>query len=92
MWRHATPGRRFVRDKSKLRRSTLETRWQVSLCQTIERLLDRYGASARICVVKNLGRGKDFSLFEHSATCTKAGTLGAVVIDVPEPQPAAAPP
>lgn len=56
---------------------------------TLDRLLDRYGSSARICVVKNLGRGKDFSLFERSATCAKAGTLGAIIIELPELLPAA---
>jgi len=56
---------------------------------TLDRLLDRYGASARICVVKNLGRGKDFSLFDRSSTCSKASTLGAVVIELPELLPAA---
>jgi hypothetical protein len=56
---------------------------------TLDRLLDRYGASARICVVKNLGRGKNFSLFDQSATCTKARTLGAAVIELPELLPTA---
>jgi len=56
---------------------------------TLERLLDRYGATARICIVKNLGRGKDFSFFDRSETCSKASKLGAVVIELPELQPAA---
>ena len=55
----------------------------------LDRLLDRYGAMARICIVKNLGRGKDFSFFDSSETCAKASKLGAVVIELPELQPAA---
>ena len=55
----------------------------------LDRLLDRYGAVARICIVKNLGRGKDFSFFDGSETCAKASKLGAVVIELPELQPAA---
>jgi len=57
--------------------------------QTLDRVLDRYGAVARICIVKNLGRGKDFSLFDHSATHTKSAALGAVVIELPELQSSA---
>jgi hypothetical protein len=56
---------------------------------TLDRLLERYGAAARICIVKNLGRGRDFSLFEGSAIRTKGDALGAVVIELPELQPAA---
>ena len=56
---------------------------------TLDRLLDRYGSSARVCVVKNLGRGKDFSLFDQSSTCAKAGALGAVVIELQELQTSA---
>ncbi len=51
---------------------------------TLDRLLERYGASARVCAVKNLGRGKDFSLFDQSTTSTKAGALGAMVLELPE--------
>jgi hypothetical protein len=56
---------------------------------TLGRLLERYGDAARICIVKNLGRGKDFSIFDGSPIRTKADALGAVVIELPELQPAA---
>jgi hypothetical protein len=51
---------------------------------TLERLLSRYQDNARYCVVKNLGRGKDFSLFERSPTRAKADALGATVLELPE--------
>jgi hypothetical protein len=51
---------------------------------TLDRLLSRYGAAAHYCIVKNLGRGKDFSLFERSVERTTAQALGAAVIDLPE--------
>jgi hypothetical protein len=56
---------------------------------TLHRLLARYGGDARYCIVKNLGRGKDFSLFEKSAERATAETLGAAVIELPELHPAA---
>jgi hypothetical protein len=51
---------------------------------TLDRLLARYGDKARYCIVKNLGRGHDFSLFDRSATRTTAARLGAGVIELPE--------
>jgi hypothetical protein len=51
---------------------------------TLDRLLSRHGAAARYCVVKNLGRGKDFSQFERSATRALAATLEATVLELPE--------
>ena len=51
---------------------------------TLHRLLDRYGAAVHYCLVKNLGRGQDFSLFERSAERTAAQALGATVIELPE--------
>ncbi len=51
---------------------------------TLERLLALHGDRVRYCVVKNLGRGKDFSLFERSAARTTAGQLGATIIELPE--------
>jgi hypothetical protein len=51
---------------------------------TLGRLLDRYGAAAQYCIVKNLGRGKDFSLFDRSDQCAVATKLGARVITLPE--------
>jgi hypothetical protein len=51
---------------------------------TLDRLLARYGDAARYCIVKNLGRGHDFSLFERSATRATAAQLGAAVVELPE--------
>ena len=51
---------------------------------TLARLLDRHGDRVSYCVVKNQGRGKDFTLFDRSpgrATCDR---LAAVVLDLPE--------
>jgi hypothetical protein len=52
----------------------------------LERLLERYGTAARYCIVKNFGRGKDFSFFEGSPARARALALGASVIDLPELQ------
>jgi hypothetical protein len=51
---------------------------------TLDRLLGRYAGSVRYCIVKNLGRGKDFSLFERSATRATAEKLGAAILELPE--------
>jgi hypothetical protein len=51
---------------------------------TLERLFDRHGDRVRYCVVKNLGRGKDFSLFERSPVRATAERLGAAIIELPE--------
>jgi hypothetical protein len=51
---------------------------------TLDRLIKRLGSSVRWRVVKNLGRGKDFSVFDHSPTHAAALSLGARVIEVPE--------
>ncbi len=52
----------------------------------LERLLERYGDAARYCIVKNFGRGKDFSLFEGSPVRARAQALGASVVELPELQ------
>ena len=52
--------------------------------RTLERLLSRYEGTARYCIVKNLGRGYDFSLFDHSETRAHASRLGAAVLELPE--------
>ncbi|HXN31828.1 MAG TPA: hypothetical protein VN894_08205 [Polyangiaceae bacterium] len=52
----------------------------------LERLLDRHGAAARYCIVKNFGRGKDFSLFESSPVRARALAMGASVVELPELQ------
>jgi hypothetical protein len=53
---------------------------------TLDRLLGRYGATVSYCIVKNLGRGKDFSLFDRSPTRATAAGLGAAVLAIPELQ------
>lgn len=50
----------------------------------LDALLDRYGAGAGYVLVKNFGRGKDFSAYEASAALARARELGAVSIDLPE--------
>lgn len=55
---------------------------------TLDRMLGRYGEAARYCIVKNLGRGTDFSLYDASTTRAKAEALGAVVLELPELNPA----
>ena len=54
---------------------------------TLDRLLERHGAAVQYCIVKNLGRGKDFSLYDASATRSKAEALGAKVVELPELNP-----
>jgi hypothetical protein len=51
---------------------------------TLDRLLARYGDAARYCVVKNLGRGRDFSLYDRSPTRAAAERLGAMTLELPE--------
>ena len=50
----------------------------------LERLLDRYQREVSYAIVRNYGRGKDFSLFDKSPVRAKASDLGAHVIDLPE--------
>jgi hypothetical protein len=45
----------------------------------LERLLDTYGAGPNYLIVKNMGRGTDFSQLENSAAMEKATALGAKV-------------
>ena len=49
----------------------------------LERTLTKYGEGPRYVVVKNYGRGKDFSLFDESEASKNAGELAATVIDLP---------
>ncbi len=46
----------------------------------LEQLLDTYGASPNYLIVKNLGRGGDFSQLESCAAMGRALSLGAKVI------------
>lgn len=57
--------------------------------QLLERLLQQHGARARYCIVKNHGRGTDFSLFEQSSVAREASALGAWILDLPALFPAA---
>jgi hypothetical protein len=47
-------------------------------------LLARQGERASYCIVKNLGRGKDFSLFESSPVKATAERLKATMLELPE--------
>jgi hypothetical protein len=53
----------------------------------LERTLARHTAGARYCIVRNFGRGKDFSSFDHSKVKERAEALGALIIDLPELSP-----
>lgn len=46
------------------------------------RLIETYGAGSNYVVVKNQGRGTDFSQLDHSAAMEKALALGAKVISL----------
>jgi hypothetical protein len=48
----------------------------------LDRLLNTYGAGPNYIVVKNLGRGSDFSQLEQSAALKKAQALGARVLSL----------
>ncbi len=54
---------------------------------TLDRMLGHLGSAVRWHIVKNHGRGQDFSLFEGSSTRAAAVALGALVIDVPALHP-----
>lgn len=48
----------------------------------LERLVDTYGSGPNYIVVKNLGRGSDFSLLDASPAMKKAQALGAQVVSL----------
>ena len=48
-----------------------------------------HGDKARNCIVKNHGRGKDFTLFDRSPVREEAERLGAAILELPELNPAA---
>ena len=50
----------------------------------LDSLLERYGRAAAYVVVKNYGRGKDFSAYDASSTRARAMELGAANLDLPE--------
>ena len=50
----------------------------------LDRLVDCYGEGPNYIVVRNLGRGSDFSQLDESAALGKAKGLGARVISLPQ--------
>ncbi|CAN8140036.1 mobilization protein [Thiomicrorhabdus sp. 6S2-11] len=50
----------------------------------LDKMLDTYGADPDYILVRNRGRGNDFSLFDKSAAKTKAESFGATSIDLPQ--------
>jgi len=50
----------------------------------LSRLLMYHGDSVHYCVVKNAGRGKDFSLFDHSQVRAEAERLQSYILELPE--------
>jgi len=50
----------------------------------LARLLDTYGEGPNYIVVKNLGRGSDFSLLDKSDAMARAQQYGARIISLPE--------
>jgi hypothetical protein len=51
---------------------------------TLGRLVERYGSKVRYVIVENLGRGKEFSLFDRSPVRAAATEAGAVTIQLAE--------
>lgn len=49
---------------------------------SLDRLLARHGQNVRYCIVKNQGRGKDFSIFDQSSARALAESYGAVILDL----------
>ncbi len=50
----------------------------------LDALFDRYGSAAAYVVVKNHGRGKNFSAYESSTAQAKAQELDAAIIEIPD--------
>ena len=50
----------------------------------LDTLLDRYDSNADYVVVKNYGRGKNFSAYDASAAQARAQVLEATVIELPD--------
>jgi len=48
----------------------------------LDKLIDTFGAGPNYVIVKNLGRGSDFSQLEHSPALAKALQLGARVVSL----------
>lgn len=52
--------------------------------ELLDRLVNTYGAGPNYIVVKNLGRGSDFSELDKSAALKNAQALGACVVTLPQ--------
>lgn len=50
----------------------------------LDKLLDTYGAGPNYVIVRNLGRGTDFSQLDGSTAMARALTLGAQVLNLPQ--------
>ena len=50
----------------------------------LEKTLSTYGSGLEYILVRNHGRGSDFTLFDKSETKTKAESFGAQTIDLPQ--------
>jgi len=50
----------------------------------LEKTLNTYGAEPDYIIVRNHGRGSDFSMFNESEAKAKAEALGARIIDLPQ--------
>ena len=50
----------------------------------LDRLINTYGAGPNYIVVRNLGRGSEFSLLDESPALKKALALGALVVTLPQ--------
>jgi hypothetical protein len=48
----------------------------------LDKLIDTFGSGPNYVIVKNFGRGSDFSQLEHSPALTKALQLGAHVVSL----------
>ncbi len=57
--------------------------------QLLQRTVDAYGEGPAYILVRNLGRGSDFSYFNDSEAKEKAEALGAITLDLPALHPAA---
>jgi hypothetical protein len=51
---------------------------------TLDKLFTQLGAGVQYCIVKNAGRGKDFSLFEASPVRAVARKMSVPVLELPE--------
>lgn len=50
----------------------------------LEKTLETYGMGPSYVIVRNRGRGSDFSFFDESEAKAKAESYGAIIVDLPE--------